>query len=102
MRGSIARNYRFPTVSELFQSISTPTSITINNPYLQPEASTYYDLTGEYQWRNAFGGNVELVVPRVSLFEDDRWNFLFSQTGNISGVSVSQISNIGKVQISRH
>jgi iron complex outermembrane receptor protein len=99
VRGSIARNYRFPTVSELFQSISTPTSITINNPYLQPEASTYYDLTGEYQWRNAFGGNVDLVVPRVSLFEDDRWNFLFSQTGNISGVSVSQISNIGKVRI---
>jgi len=99
MRGSIARNYRFPTVTEMFQSISTPTSLTINNPYLQPEASTYYDLTGEYQWRNAFGGNVALAVPRVSLFEDDRWNFIMSQSALTSGVYVSQTANVDKVRI---
>ncbi len=99
MRGSIARNYRFPTVTEMFQSISTPTSLTINNPYLQPEASTYYDLTGEYHWRNAFGGNVALAVPRVSLFQDDRWNFIMSQSALTSGVYVSQTANVDKVRM---
>ena len=98
MRGSIARNYRFPTVTELFQAISTPTSVQINNPYLQPESSTYYDLTGEYHWQNAFGGNVGLAVPRVSLFEDDRWNFIASQTALTSGVLTTQQSNIDKVR----
>ncbi len=99
MRGSIARNYRFPTVTELFQAISTPTSITINNPNLQPEISTYYDLTGEYHIHEAFDGKVGMITPRVSLFEDDRWNFLLSQTDYSTGISVTQISNVGKVRI---
>jgi len=101
VRGSIARNYRFPTVTELFQALSNPgsNSITVNNPYLQPEVSTYYDLTGEYHWRNAFGGNVGLAVPRISLFEDDRWNFILSQTADTTGVYVTQQSNLDKVRI---
>ena len=99
IRGSVARNYRFPTVTEMFQSISTPTTLVVNNPNLQPESSTYYDLTGEYAWRNAFGGRVGLAVPRISLFQDDRWNFIMSQSALTSGVYVSQTANVDKVRM---
>jgi iron complex outermembrane recepter protein len=99
MRGSIARNYRFPTVTELFQGITTPNSQLINNPYLQPESSTYYEATGEYRWANAFNGAVGMIVPRVSLFMDDRWNFINSQTTLIGGFSTTAQSNIDKIRM---
>ncbi len=98
MRGSIGRNYRFPTVTELFQAIAGPNSTLVNNPNLQPEVSTAYDLTGEYHWKNAFGGNVALAVPRVSLFQDDRWNFIASETAFVTGLPVTQQYNIEKVR----
>jgi len=98
VRGSIARNYRFPTAAELFQAIAGPNSVLVNNPDLQPEISTYYDLTGEYRWKNAFWGNVGMAVPRVSLFQDDRWNFIASQTALTTGVLTTQQYNIPKVR----
>jgi len=48
VRVSIDRAYRFPTVAEMFQAISTPNTVITNNPNLQPESTTYYDLTAEY------------------------------------------------------
>jgi iron complex outermembrane receptor protein len=99
MRGSIARNYRMPTAAELFQAISTPTTLQVNNPNLQPESSTYYDLTGEYHWRNAFGGYVSEAVPRISLFQDDRWNFIDSELADTTGILVSQQNNINKIRM---
>jgi iron complex outermembrane recepter protein len=98
LRGAIGRNYRFPTVAELFQAVNGPNSILVNNPNLQPESSTVYDLTGEYHWANAFDGKVGLMVPRISLFEDDRWNFIASQTAYYTGIPVTQQYNIDKVR----
>ena len=99
LRGSIGRNYRFPTVTELFQAISGPNSVLVNNPNLQPEISTAYDLTGEYTWRNAFGGYVDVAKPRISLFMDDRWNFIAQQNAFVTGVLTSQQTNIDKVRM---
>jgi len=98
LRGSVGRAYRFPTVNELFQNISTANGDVISNPYLQPEISTSYDLTGEYSWANAFGGYVGLARPRVSLFLDDRWNAIISQTDNVSGKLTTQNTNLDRAR----
>jgi iron complex outermembrane receptor protein len=63
IRGSLDRAYRFPTVAEMFQAISTPNTVITNNPNLQPESTTYYDLTAEYHWHNAFDGKVGMITP---------------------------------------
>ncbi|WP_442754201.1 TonB-dependent receptor domain-containing protein [Methylocystis sp. JAN1] len=96
-RGSMGRAYRFPTVNELFQSITTANSITLNNPNLQPEISTSWDLTGEYRKVDAFDGRVGLFNPRVSLFLDDRWNAIVNQSSiGPTGQIVSQNTNLDK------
>ena len=99
MRGSIARAYRFPTVTELFQSLTGPSSQIINNPNLQPEICTCYDLTGEYRTVDAFDGAIGLFNPRISLFMDDRWNAIASQTALTPfGIQVTQQANLDKVR----
>ncbi len=97
LRGSLDRAYRFPTVAEMFQSISTPNTVTMNNPNLQPESMTYYDLTGEYHWRNAFDGAVGMLTPRVSLFNVDAWDYMYNQSNTIGTTTLSQTLNIDKV-----
>jgi iron complex outermembrane receptor protein len=99
MRGSMGRAYRFPTVTELFQSLATPSSVVVNNPNLQPEISTSWDLTGEYRKVDAFDGKVGLFNPRVSLFLDDRWNAIITQSSiGPTGQIVSQTTNLDKAR----
>ncbi|MGA8172792.1 MAG: TonB-dependent receptor, partial [Methylocystis sp.] len=97
VRGSIDRSYRFPTVAEMFQAISTSNTVTMNNPNLQPEATTYYDLSAEYHWHNAFDGKVGMITPRLSLFNADSWNYIYSQSNTIGATTLSQTLNIDKV-----
>lgn len=97
VRGSIDRAYRFPTVAEMFQSIATSNTVTTSNPNLQPESTTYYDLTAEYHYRNAFDGKVGMITPRLSLFSADSWNYIYTQSGLIGATLVSQTLNIDKV-----
>jgi iron complex outermembrane receptor protein len=97
IRGSFGRAYRMPTVGELFQNTAGTGSLVVNNPNLQPQVSSAYDLTGKYRKVDAFNGAVGLLEPRVSLFMEDRWNAIFSQsTLNSFGTAVSQSANIGK------
>lgn len=99
MRGSMGRAYRFPTVNELFQSLTTSNSVIVNNPNLQPEISTSWDLTGEYRKVDAFNGAVGLFNPRVSLFLDDRWNAIVSQSAiGPTGQIVTQNANLDKAR----
>lgn len=99
MRGSMGRAYRFPTVNELFQSLATSSTLVINNPNLQPEISTSWDLTGEYRKVDAFNGAVGLFNPRVSLFLDDRWNAIVSQSSiGPTGQIVTQNANLDKAR----
>ena len=97
VRGSIDRAYRFPTVAEMFQAISTPNTVITNNPNLQPESTTYYDLTAEYHWHNAFDGKVGMITPRLSLFNADSWNYIYTQSNTIGATTLSQTLNIDKV-----
>lgn len=100
VRGSMGRAYRFATVTELFQAISNQTNtIVVNNPNLEAEICTCYDLTGQYRWVNAFNGSIGLFAPRVSLFLDERWNAIVNQriTGPF-GVGVSSQANIDRAR----
>jgi iron complex outermembrane recepter protein len=99
MRGSLGRAYRFPTVSELFQSFTVANAVVAGNPDLRPESSTAWDLTGSYRTVDPFGGLIGLVNPRVSLFLDDRWNTIVRQTvNNQAGQLGTQWSNINRAR----
>ncbi|WP_186076296.1 TonB-dependent receptor [Burkholderia gladioli] len=90
LRASIARAYRFPTVGELFQGQITGSSIVNNNPNLQPENDLSKELTAEWaHWNGLF---------RLSLFEDEVKNAIFSQTDITVIPNVTNFQNIGKVR----
>lgn len=90
LRASIARAYRFPTVSELFQGQVNGSSIVNNNPNLQPEDDLSKELSAEWaHWNGVF---------RLSLFQDDVKNTIFSQTDTTVIPNVTNFQNIGKVR----
>ncbi|QYD68760.1 TonB-dependent receptor [Paraburkholderia edwinii] len=90
LRASIARAYRFPTVGELFQGQINGSSIINNNPNLQPEDDLSKELTAEWaHWNGLF---------RLSLFQDDVKNTIFSQTDTTVIPNVTSFQNIGKVR----
>lgn len=96
--------YRFPTVSELYQTVATGPNIGIPNPNLRPEHARSFELAAE---RRDSRGNV-----RLSLFQEGIKNALISQTapfvpGTISflpgqepaaGTLVAFIQNIDRLR----
>jgi iron complex outermembrane recepter protein len=90
LRASIGRAYRFPTVGELFQGQINGSSIVNNNPNLTAEDDLSKELTAE--WTHGNG------LWRVSLFQDDVKNAIFSQTDTTVIPNVTSFQNIGKVR----
>jgi iron complex outermembrane receptor protein len=89
-RFSLGKAYRMPTVSELFQGRVTGAALVNNDPNLQPERSFSKDLTLES------GG--EKTSLRLSLYEDDIRDALFSQTNTTVFPSVTNIQNVDRVR----
>lgn len=88
LRYSVGRGVRFATVSELFQGSQSGTTITNNNPHLQPEDSLSHDLTLE----------TTLAVRhevRVSLFHDDVEDSIAQQLNQTT--NVTNIQNVDRV-----
>ncbi|AOX20064.1 TonB-dependent receptor [Kozakia baliensis] len=79
----VARAYRFPTVTELFQSISDGGLLVQSDPNLKPESATTFDLGGGRTFK-VLGGSVDMGLD---FYLDSVKNTLFSQenafTGNI-------------------
>lgn len=90
LRASLARAYRMPTVSELFQTETRGPSnaSSISDPNLKPENILSKDLTAEGL---ALGGNL-----RFSLFEEVVQDALYSQV-DLNNVSSNQ--NVDKVRV---
>jgi iron complex outermembrane receptor protein len=86
------RALRFPTVSELYQAISTGPTITIPNPDLKPEKATSAELAVE---RTFGGGSV-----RLSLFHESIKDALISQSGPLPGQTqlFNFVQNIGRTR----
>lgn len=90
-RLSLARAYRFPTVSELYQGRITGNVLVNNDPDLRPENALTRDLTVEH----VSDGGARL---RVSVFQDDVRDALFSQTNTTVFPTVTNVQNVDRVR----
>jgi iron complex outermembrane receptor protein len=90
--GSIGRAIRFPTVSELYQIVSTGSTFVSPNPDLKPERALTGEIAAE---RTLAGGTV-----RMSLFQETTRDALIAQTSTIAGVAspVSFVQNVGRIR----
>lgn len=91
---SYGRASRFPTVTELYQSITTGPTLTVPNPNLRPETAESYDLSAE----RLVGANGRV---RLSLFEENLKDDLLSQSAPLvpgSSTLFSYVQNIDKVR----
>lgn len=90
-RLSYGRAVRYPTVTELYQQVTSGSALVQNNPNLKPEDARSYEWTTQYNWAaDSF---------RVSLFQENRRNALFSQTDTTVSPNLTQIENIGHARI---
>jgi iron complex outermembrane receptor protein len=85
--------YRMPTVTELYQAITTGTVLTVPNPNLKPERASSYELAGEYHTGNS--------LVRLSLFEEDIGNALLSQSAPLLSGSTNLFSFVQNVDRTR-
>lgn len=88
------RALRFPTVSELYQAVSTGPTITVPDPDLKPEKAISAELAIERQFRR---GHV-----RLSLFHESIKDALISQSGVLPNQTqlFSFVQNIGRTRTS--
>jgi len=87
---SAGQAYRFPTVSELYQAISTGPSLTVPDPNLRPERARSAELAGMWTQRS---GHV-----RLSLFHESIRNALISQTAPLVPGSTALFSFVQNVE----
>ncbi len=91
LRASLGKAYRYPTVSELFQTTSLGGVTTLqNDPNLKPEQVVSTELTAMRGLKNG--------LWRVSLFQEDKRDALYSQTDTTVSPSVTSIQNIDKIR----
>ena len=87
LRGAVGQATRFPTVGELFQFFTNGASKLVNDPNLKPESV----LSGELTAERAVGAG----LLRVSLFQEDKKDALYSQT---DASKLTSIQNIDKIR----
>ena len=90
LRASLGRAYRMPTVSELFQGSISAGAIVNNDPNLKPEKA----LSGELTAERGLGHG----LLRLSLFQDDTYDALYSQTNTTVFPTVTNIQNIDRIR----
>lgn len=92
LTGSYGIAYRFPTVSELYQAITTGPTITSPNPNLRPERARTFELALAYR-----AGPRSI---RLSLFDETVSDALLSQSAPLvpgSTTLFNYVQNIGRV-----
>jgi iron complex outermembrane receptor protein len=88
-KGSVGVAYRFPTVTELYQAITTGAILSVPNPNLKPERAFSSELSAERLWT---GGSL-----RVSVFDERIRNTLLSQTAPLLPGSTSLFSFVQNI-----
>jgi iron complex outermembrane receptor protein len=94
-QASFGHAYRFPTVSELYQSVTTGVTLTVPNPNLRPEDDVSTEVSVRHEFQK---GNV-----RLSVFTEDIRDALISQTAPLVPASptlFNYVQNIDKVRSS--
>jgi len=91
---SFGQAWRFPTVGELYQAITTGTTLTSPNPNLKPERAQSEELAVEYK--------IPKGVIRLSVFNEVVSDALISQTGTLTtptgNFNVSFVQNIDRTR----
>ncbi|MGH6957050.1 MAG: TonB-dependent receptor [Caulobacteraceae bacterium] len=85
--------YRFPTVEELYQTVTVGPVLAVPNPRLKPEHARSVDLSAERRWA---GGNL-----RVSAFGEWIEDALLSQTAPVSPASPALARFVQNVERTR-
>ncbi len=93
-RAALGKAYRFPTVSELYQAITSGPTLVENNPDLAPEKVYSGELTVERRFGNG--------LLRTTLFQEEKYDALISQTITTGvgciGVTCSFIQNVDRIR----
>lgn len=85
--------YRMPTVTELYQAVTTGTTLTVPNPSLKPEHGNDYEVSAERRDEDGF--------IRLSLFQQDITDALISQSAPLvtgSTTLFSYVQNVDRVR----
>ena len=92
LRASAGQAWRFPTVAELYQVVTTPIAA-IPNPNLRPERARSAELAVEHR---GDGGSI-----RVALFDERIRDALLSQTAALPNATAvaSFVQNIGRTRV---
>ncbi len=86
-RAAFGQAFRFPTVTELYQQVTTTggNTLAVNNPNLKPEEVLSAELTAERRFANG--------LVRLSGFNEHRYDALLSQTQTVNTASCPIIGN---------
>ena len=88
-KGSLGVAYRFPTVTELYQSVTVGTQLQTPNPNLRPEQALSSELSATHDWASG--------TLRLSVFDERIRDTLLSQTALLpSGASASFVQNVDR------
>ncbi len=90
LRFSLARAYRMPTVAELYQGSINLNTIVNNDPDLKPEKALSAELTAERDLGNG--------LLRISLFQENAKDALYSQTNVTVLPNITNIQNIDEIR----
>jgi iron complex outermembrane receptor protein len=90
--GALGIAYRFPTVGELYQAVTTGNTTTIPNPNLRPERALSSELALERAIDNS--------KLRLSLFREELRDALISQNTLLAGSSTfgASVQNVDKIR----
>ena len=91
---SYGQAYRMPTVTELYQSVTTGATLSVPNPNLKPEHSNEYEVAAEYKTGDG--------LVRLSLYQQDVGKALLSQSAPLVAGSTtlfSYVQNVDRVQV---
>jgi len=89
VRLSFGQAWRFPTVGELYQIVTTP-FVAVPNPNLQPERARSEELSIQRGDERGF--------IRLSLFNEQVKNALISQLGNLNGLPATFVQNVDRTR----
>jgi iron complex outermembrane receptor protein len=90
LKGSVAIANRFPTVTELYQAVTTGQTLSVPDPNLKPERALSSELSVERRWN---GGRA-----RVALFDERIHDTLLSQTAVLSNTNVNFVQNVDRTR----
>ena len=89
LKGSLGVAYRFPTATELYQSVATGAILSVPNPNLRPERALSSELSLEHVWPK---GDL-----RLSLFRERIRDTLVSQTAPLPPGSTTLVSFVQNI-----